>query len=255
MATVLTQKQKDLRSISFGSEQGVRPHSLYREVADVRNDVEAAFKRIEQGDIPTVIASSIKVYDLGNNGVASGVVFVSDFSVRSHIASVTIDDKIVIKHPGGTSANSLTVEVLAGVATTATVGEDGNLTITVVDDIDISALVSLINSDNEIAFFAELAAGANGAADADTIAVTSATKLSGGAGLGVSASVSSVTVAGAIQSVDLKLSAVDTSSAMGAKLSFNSADFANAPVAGQVASLKVVCHTSKSTIPLVVIAD
>ncbi len=253
MATVLTQKQKDLRSISFGSEQGVRPHSLYREVADVRSDIEVAFKKLEQAELPTVIGSSIKVFDTVNTN--SGVVYVSNFGVRSHIASVTINSKIVVKHPGGTSANDLTVEVLAGGAGAVSVGEDGNLSVITHADTTIQEIVDLINGTDGGSFFASLAQGANGGGASSTVAATSATNLSGGTGLGISASVFAVSGAGNLVSSSLKLSAVDTSNASGAKLSFNSATLSAAPVAGQIATLQVTCHTATSTVPLVVIAD
>jgi len=253
MATVLTQQQKDLRSISFGSEQGVRPHSLYREVADVRNDVEVAFKKLEQSELPKVISSSIKILNLVE--IDPGVVYVSDFGVRSHIASVTVDSKIVVKHPSGTSANDLTVEVLAGGAGSASVDEEGNLTITTHADTTIAEIITAINGVDGGLFFASLAQGANGAAASSTIASTSAVKLSGGTGLGISASISAISAAGNLVSTSLKLSAVDTSNASGAKLSFNSATLSAAPVAWQVATLQITCHTSKSTIPLVVIPD
>ena len=57
MSRVLTTAQKSARSISFGSEQGERPHSLTREVADLRGDVELAINKIESGDgFPRLIA-------------------------------------------------------------------------------------------------------------------------------------------------------------------------------------------------------
>ena len=57
MKTPLTQAQKASRSINFGSQQGERPHSLTRELSDLRNDIEEAFVSLEGNSSTPVIQS------------------------------------------------------------------------------------------------------------------------------------------------------------------------------------------------------
>lgn len=262
MATVLTQQQKDLRSISFGSEQAVRPHSLYREVADVRNDVEVAFKKIEQAELPYIVCADIGVEDNSPN-IASATnnnddpkICIRNFSVREHFASITIDNKIVIKHPGGTSANDLTVEVLSGGGASASVDGDGNLTLVTEAGSTINNLIDIINSYDGGSFFASLANGANGDDASSTIADTTATKLSGGKGLGLFLSVTVFTDNNAkLEVLPLKIYSYDVQTIWGTNedltvLFVKQRDFDSNPSIRQVATLTLKCHTSTSVITL-----
>jgi hypothetical protein len=262
MATVLTQKQKDLRSISFGSEQAVRPHSLYREVADVRNDVEVAFKKIEQAELPFIVCADIGVQDNSPNIAAATdsnndpSVCIRNFGVREHFASITIDNKIVVKHPGGTSANELTVEVLAGGGASASVDELGNLTLVTEAGSTIQDLINIINSYDGGSFFAFLADGANGGDASSTIANTTATKLGGGSGLGVSFSVTVFTDNNAkLEVLPLKIYSYMNQGVWGTDeeltvLFIKQKDSDSNPSIRQVASLTMKCHTSTSVVTL-----
>jgi hypothetical protein len=73
MRTVLTTAQRNARSLSFGSEEAARPHSLTREVDDLRNDIEDAFVALESGANLPIIGNFTGSIDNGAQGGTSSL--------------------------------------------------------------------------------------------------------------------------------------------------------------------------------------
>ena len=132
MALLRNTKEKNLRSVSFGQEQAERPHSVNREVNDLREDVELAFERIEGRDsIPEVHIGTIS-----NNAGAEtvGCDFTGiNFAAGRGIATATLDGKLTISAPGE-AANSISVEIIAGGAEGVVV-TDNHIEITTEDGV------------------------------------------------------------------------------------------------------------------------
>ena len=113
--SVLTTAQKAKRSSSFGSEAPERPHSLTREVDDLRSDVEAAFARLEShASIPMLYANDI-VLKNGNSDVnAAANIYGVNLLCGQTQASVTINDITFSVINPGVAGNSLSVEITQG---------------------------------------------------------------------------------------------------------------------------------------------
>ena len=133
MRTVLTTAQRNARSLSFGAEQAERPHSLPREVEDIRNDVEVAFVALEGASaLPTIGAWDGSV---GNGAGTSGVILYGvNFLAGRAQASVTIGDLVISAVRPGTAGNDLNVVIVEGVG--------NNVDLSVVDD-EVNNLVTI----------------------------------------------------------------------------------------------------------------
>ena len=197
MALLRNTKEKNLRSVSFGHEQAERPHSVGREVNDLREDVEVAFSRLEAGtDIPLITS-----YDSGtgfaHNANSSLVALEGiNFLAGRDQASLTLNSLTFSAVRPGTDGNNLTITVVKGEADDALLASiDGNdITIRLgcdgAGDLDAAKntndnIVTEINTTRVATIgtliTASVAAGQGGVSD---LAVTAKSSLSGGSGNG-----------------------------------------------------------------------
>lgn len=233
LRSVLTNSEKAARSISFGSEQAARPHTLTREVSDLRDDVEAAVVRLEGHDsLPEIGAYSGKVDD-SDNGTASLILYGRNFLAGRAQASVLLSAGLTITaiRPG-TAGNSLSIEVEEGDAL-AVAEADGVVTVTLAaGDNSAADIVTAINN-------ASVLVHASATNDAAAIsAAISAKTLSGGTGEGLS-------VYGYLHNaapVSLPLKSVSNSAITVADGGLAAA------TAGQVAGFVVESHTARSNV-------
>ena len=173
-------RENKLRSVSFGAEMPARPHSVPREVADLREDVELAFERLEGSDhIPVIMHA---VLSIGVNAdEMSGDLYGTNFLAGCSLASLELGD-LTISAPGD-AGNSVSVVVEAPADALAVSLDNKKITISpaaggstwdaiaaaLVADADISALVNVAD---------------NGDANSATAAVAEQF-LSGGTGDGI----------------------------------------------------------------------
>jgi hypothetical protein len=114
--TVLTQAQKAKRSSSFGAEAAERPHSLTREVDDLRSDVESAFAKLEtHASVPVVYVNNIIPDNSDKKISADADIHGANLLCGQTQASVTIGDITYTVIAPGSAGNSLSVEVTQGV--------------------------------------------------------------------------------------------------------------------------------------------
>ena len=106
MALLRNTKEKNLRSVSFGHEQAERPHSVDREVNDLREDVELAFERLEGRDsLPEIHDDTIDA-NSGAGTVGCALLGINFLAGRS-LASLTLDAALNIQAPGVVVTRSL----------------------------------------------------------------------------------------------------------------------------------------------------
>ena len=167
---ILNSAEKQARSVSFGSEQAERPHTLQRELRDLRADVERAFVALEQGSsIPLITTHNLAVHHASNDLAAAGVLKGSNLLAGRSLATLTIGD---LKFTGykGSASNDVTVTVEA---------PDGALAVSVSgNDITISPAAG--NST-----YADIKAALDG--DSDIMALVFVTDDGGGNSTGASA--------------------------------------------------------------------
>lgn len=210
MKAPLTQAQKANRSISFGSQQGERPHSLGRELQDLRSDIEEAIIALEGNTLsPVILALKNDPVANTNQAIANLVVHGSNFLAGRAQASIkifatgSIDNYFsVTSILPGDSFNSWSVILQASAPNTAaaTVAvDDVNKTITVSLATDangvldgaannLTALQGLLNGEPDVTEHFVVSAVQGAGADIVSSAV-SKQYLSGGEGLGLSLNV------------------------------------------------------------------
>jgi hypothetical protein len=151
-------RENKLRSVSFGAEMAVRPHSVPREVADLREDVELAFERLEGNDHIPVIMHAALTLDVGAAEM-SGDLYGVNFLAGNSLASLSLGD-LTISAPGD-AANSISVLVEAPAGALAVSSEGKQVTISpaaggstwadiaaaLVADADISALINVADDE------------------------------------------------------------------------------------------------------------
>ena len=197
MALLRNTKEKNLRSVSFGHEQAERPHSVGREVNDLREDVEVAFSRLEAGtDIP-LITSYDATQGFSNDGNSTLVALEGiNFLAGRDQASLTLNSLTFSAVRPGTDGNNITITVVKGEADDDLLASiDGNdITLRLGCD-NAGDLAAAKNTNDKILteinttrvatigtlITASVAAGQGGASD---LAVTAKSSLSGGSGNG-----------------------------------------------------------------------
>lgn len=262
MKAPLSNADKARRSIVFGSHQGERPHSLTREMQDLRNDIEEAFVSLEGGDQLPQIHSV--VHDRTNFTVAgnAGKLHIEDLviagdnllggrvqaSAKLFATGSTANFLTLSSIRPGTAGNSLSFEAVnagAGEALAAAVA-NGKLTITLATNgggdvlADGSNSLSNIKTAIDAAFDDDFAAAVlSGDGDDEITAVISESNLLGGTGEGVSVIASQP----GQDDKQLKLSAMSDSS-----ITVQDQDLAAAGVVGQVVGIFINSHTGKSNV-------
>ncbi len=189
MKTVLTNADKAKRSLSFGSEQAVRPHSLFREVNDVRDDVERAFEKIEgKVGFPKAFAVSGNVWDAG--GTDSFVIYGENLLAGRSKASASfasiaaVDSLLITSVKPGLSANQISLSVVAG-GGALSVSVDGDaIQVTLADGgSTVNDVKDLINADADASLLVFASTSNNGGSNVKPVA---AKNLVGGTGNGLS---------------------------------------------------------------------
>lgn len=262
MKAPLSNADKARRSIVFGSHQGERPHSLTREMQDLRSDIEEAFVSLEGGDqlpqIHSVVHDRTKFTVAGNNGKLEikDLVIAGDnllggrvqASAKLFATGSTANYLTLSSIRPGTAGNSLSFEAVnagAGEALAATIA-NGKLTITLATDGDGAVLADGSNSLDNIkaAINAEFdddfaAAVLVGDGTDEVTAVISASSLAGGTGEGVSV----IAAQPGQADKQLKISAMSDSS-----ITVQQQDLTAAGAVGQVVGIFINSHTGKSNI-------
>ena len=192
--TVLTAAQKAKRSTSFGSELPERPHTLTREVDDLRSDVESAFSRLEaHSSIPVILSGDVQYAAADDSVSANSSLHGVNFLAGQVQASLTLNNLKFTSILPGTAGNSFTVAVvkaanpndnlavaLNGGAFTITLGVDAN------GDLDAAKNTNnLIKAAFDTAGANKVVSEVLNAAGGDSdLAVVSASNLAGGTGDG-----------------------------------------------------------------------
>ena len=117
MALLRNTNEKNLRSVSFGHEQAERPHSVTREVNDLREDVELAFSRLEAGTSLPFITSfdSTQGFIFNANSTLTALSGINFLAGRDQ-ASLTLNNLKIDAVRPGTSGNDITVTVVLGLS-------------------------------------------------------------------------------------------------------------------------------------------
>lgn len=195
--------ERKLKSLSFGTEESLRPGAGSRELQDLRSDVEDGFVALEgRTSMPRITSVSGEVWDSNIGTDSLDLVGVNFLAGRSQ-ASLAI----------GSGTHLVTV-------TAVRPGEDGNdITVSFVDPGDVDQTLSVDVTDNEIVVnlatdgdgditstAALVTAAINADADAKvlvhavgpgagTVVATDAANLAGGTGRGLVVMVGGVEVA------------------------------------------------------------
>lgn len=189
MALLRNTNEKNLRSVSFGHEQAERPHSVSREVNDLREDVELAFERLEGHDnLPEIHDDTIDASSVADT-VGCALLGINFLAGRS-LASLTLDAALDIQAPG-VAGNEISVTVIAGAAE-AIVVTDKHIQITT-DDGNSSANSIKTLIDGEGAAKALVVTSVVTGQGATLINAASKASLTGGSGDGFSATIYNAT--------------------------------------------------------------
>jgi hypothetical protein len=270
MKAPLTQAQKSSRSLNFGFHQGERPHSLPREVEDLRSDIEEAFVALEGNNIaPVIYSSSVTAQGAlaaGQGDLVALNLYGKNFLANRDKASFKLyatgsfDNYILIESfLPGTSFNAWSFVAQAGAGQDAALDlavDEGNKVLTLHLDTDGAEAIEAAAANNLTTIKTELDATANfvkyftativgDGADQVTAAISSAS-LSGGEGDGLSVSIKHLNA-----NVDATIkSATDTHIELD---SIN--DLAAATVKGQNIGVVVKSHSAESNVCFITILD
>lgn len=151
-------RENNLRSVSFGAEMAVRPHSVPREVADLREDVELAFERLEGADnIPVIMHHDVA--EIAANGNLEFSLYGINFLAGRGRASLQLGDLTISAAGDAGNLISVVVEAAAGalavsldgkkITISPAVGEStwAAVRTALLADADIKALVSVEDDD------------------------------------------------------------------------------------------------------------
>lgn len=198
----LTNADKAARSVSFGSEQPDRPHTVQREVGDLRSDVERAVLALESRDaLPQLYVASGSI-GVNADGTNSLVLYGANLLAGRAKASGTIAGITLTALRPGTPGNdiSLAIAVGAGALEVAVVGNAITVTLAA-DGSTVADIVDAINESDDALTLVDAAVGTAGL----LTTATAATKLSGGTGEGFVVTALSV-AGGALVSTALTIS-------------------------------------------------
>ena len=195
MALFRNNAENAKRSTSFGSEQPERPHTVGRELNDLREDVENAFAKLEaQTSIPVIVSGTLQYKNDDKKVNADCRLDGVNFLAGQTQASVTLDKLTFSSTYPGTAGNSINVTIVKAA------GADDALSVAVANDTDITITLGTAGGDlsdakntntNVITAFnsecldiARAALAAGGAGGDTDITITAKTLLSGGTGDG-----------------------------------------------------------------------
>jgi len=227
--TVLTSAQKAARSSSFGSELPVRPHTLTREVDDLRSDVEDAFARLEShASIPVLYANNVILSGTDKDVSADASIYGANLLCGQVQASVTINDVTFTVSNPGVAGNAYSVEITQGA---------GALAVSFANDVLTVELAAANSTNTQVADAVNLAANKfNATVDANAGAnavVAAAVSASGGVGSGVQLLIHS---AGTSSDFSADISSFSDSEI---EIIHSGVAFVIAPVAGSAGSVMV----------------
>tara|TARA_B100000214_G_scaffold375560_1_gene362693 strand:+ start:11444 stop:12223 length:780 start_codon:yes stop_codon:yes gene_type:complete len=111
MAQFRNEKENLKRSVTFGREQAIRPHSVGRELNDLREDVESAFVQMESHTGTPVIYSGNSKFSATDRKVTGGTLYGKNFLGNQTKSTLTIGDLQFTSVLPGTGSNSLTIQV------------------------------------------------------------------------------------------------------------------------------------------------
>lgn len=179
----LTAADKAARTLSFGAEQADRPHTVPREVGDLRGDTERAFRTLEgRVGLPSLLLSSGQIANGANTGTSSLVLYGENLFAGRARASANVGGVIFTAHRPGKSGNDITVTLVQGGGATTVVVDGSSI------DVTLAANTSRADLKTAIAALADAAALVSVNTDGDDDAIVleaAATSLTGGTGDGM----------------------------------------------------------------------
>ena len=192
----LTAAEKAGRSVSFGAEEAARPHTVPREVGDLREDVENAVERLERHtNIPEIHRSTLAVSAADDKTNADGSLLGINFLANRAQASATLGGVTFASvQPGSAKNGTYSVRVVLAVGNnqalaasyaagvlTVTLGTGGGGAADAAKNTNtlIAAAVNALKNGHVQATVTGVGANSD-------IVVTAATALTGGTGSGIS---------------------------------------------------------------------
>lgn len=232
----LTAADKAARTLSFGAEQADRPHTVPREVGDLRGDTERAFRTLEgRVGLPSLLLSGGQIANGADAGTASLVLYGENLFAGRARASANVGGAIFTAHRPGKSGNDITVTLVQGGGATTVVVDGSSI------DVTLAANTSRADLKTAIEALADAAALVSVNTDGDDDAIVleaAATSLTGGTGDGMR--VTAYYISNGLQSTPLAIkgATASTLTVVDGQL--------KGLVAGDVVAIQVDSHTAQS---------
>ena len=239
---ILSSKEKAQRSVSFGQEMAERPHSVPREVRDLRSDTELAFERLEGGVHIPVITSWDSTKGFANNTDSSLVALEGiNFLANRAQASLSLGDLTITSILPGEAGNNISVVVEAP-ANALAVSVDGlAITISPADGGSSWAdIESALSSDSDVAALVSIADNGDGNSIASAVAKQ---YLMGGTGDGLIVRMYGDTADSGVKYEDLTVTACSDTSL---ELAVSTTAKAHISAANVIVSVVVISHHVQS---------
>lgn len=241
----LTNADRAARSLSFGAEQPDRPHTVQREVGDLRSDVERAVLALEGRDaFPDLLTSTGGIG--AANGTDSLVLFGRNFLAGRAQATARVGGVDYTACRPGTPGNAITIAVVAGNGVLSVDVAGDAITVTLADGGSTAAAIAA--AVNASASAKKLVSAAAVAGAPDVTAAISATALSGGTGEGLKV-ISYYVADGVLTTTELTVSALITNS----KITLTDAQLDGTAVNDRVA-IAIESHTARTQSIVVTVA-
>jgi hypothetical protein len=231
----LTAADKAARTLSFGAEQADRPHTVPREVGDLRSDTERAFRTLEgRVGLPSLLLSTGTIAEAG--GTNELVLYGENLFAGRARASANVGGVIFTAHRPGKPGNDITVTLVQGGGATTITVDGSSIDVTLAADTTRDDLKTEIEGDPDAAALVSVSTDGN---DGAAVLAAAATSLAGGTGDGMRVTAYYVNN-GALNSA---LLAIDGATA--STLSVVDGQLAGL-AAGDVVAIQVDSHTAQS---------
>lgn len=178
---ILSTSEKKLRSVAFGSEQAERPHSVQREVRDLREDVERAFEALESGTNAPEIHRDTLVADASDNDCEGSIKGINLLAGRG-VASVAIGE-LTFFGLQGEAGNKVSITINTGTGALGVAVSGTDITVTLANGGSTSSQIKgAIDGDAN----AKVLVAVDASGSSNVTAAVAKTSLTGGSGDGIS---------------------------------------------------------------------